>query len=268
MLDVCSGTIIATSLWHRDLSATLSQLSGFSLGPSRFSVFAAASALALPLLFGIFRISRSLGVVLAMAALPAPPGDQVDLAAAPRRLLTLTLQLSCILAVSIPIVAISAPFLLSFQGIAALVLFLLVASVFFWRSAANLNEHVRAGAAAIAELLKSSAVAPPKQGETMDALLPGMGAPTPVVLGAGAAAIGRTLGQLNLRGLTGATVLAIRRADRALVIPAATEVLCEGDVLALAGTREAIESARALLDGQPAPRPSTKPTSAPYSSEA
>ena len=52
---------------------------------------------------------------------------------------------------------------------------------------------------------------------------------------------------LNLRGITGATVLAITRADEGSLVPTATEKLRPGDVLALAGTREAVEAARRLL---------------------
>ena len=57
-------------------------------------------------------------------------------------------------------------------------------------------------------------------------------------------AVGRTLAELNLRGLTGATVLAIQRGDAGLLVPTAREVLAAGDVLALAGTQEAVEAAR------------------------
>ena len=66
-------------------------------------------------------------------------------------------------------------------------------------------------------------------------------------LDSGSAAIGRTLAQLNLRGRTGATVLAITRSQGGVIIPNATERLQAGDVLALAGTRDAIDAARAAV---------------------
>ena len=59
-------------------------------------------------------------------------------------------------------------------------------------------------------------------------------------------AVGRSLAELNLRGATGATVLAILR-NQGMLVPTAREVLEEGDVLALAGTHEAISSATTLL---------------------
>jgi CPA2 family monovalent cation:H+ antiporter-2 len=60
-------------------------------------------------------------------------------------------------------------------------------------------------------------------------------------------AIGRSLAQLELRGTTGATVLAIQRGDEGLVVPGAHEPLRAGDVLAVAGSSEAVSAARSLL---------------------
>jgi CPA2 family monovalent cation:H+ antiporter-2 len=88
-------------------------------------------------------------------------------------------------------------------------------------------------------------------------VLPGLGAPEPARLAAGSAAIGRTLRELDLRGVTGATVLAITRPAGGGFeprLPTGREVLVAGDVLALAGTSEAVEAARALLATEgPAP---------------
>ncbi len=52
---------------------------------------------------------------------------------------------------------------------------------------------------------------------------------------------------MNLRGRTGATVLAITRTHGGVLVPTADERLRAGDVLAVAGTHEAIEAARAAL---------------------
>lgn len=60
-------------------------------------------------------------------------------------------------------------------------------------------------------------------------------------------AVGQSLAGLNLRGVTGATVLAITRGQEGLLIPTAKEALQAGDVLALAGSHDAIDAARALL---------------------
>jgi CPA2 family monovalent cation:H+ antiporter-2 len=75
----------------------------------------------------------------------------------------------------------------------------------------------------------------------------GLGSPVSLQLAGGSPAIGKTLAELNLRGLTGATVLAIRRGDDAVLVPSGHERLMIGDRLAVAGTREAVEAARNLL---------------------
>ncbi len=59
--------------------------------------------------------------------------------------------------------------------------------------------------------------------------------------------MGKTLAELDLRGVTGATVLTITRVEGSVCIPTAKEVLRTGDVLALAGTDEAVAAARSLL---------------------
>jgi CPA2 family monovalent cation:H+ antiporter-2 len=78
-------------------------------------------------------------------------------------------------------------------------------------------------------------------------LLRGLGEPVAFRLQAGSGAVGRTLADLNLRGQTGATVLAITRGDGGVIIPTAHELLHAGDVLALAGTHDALEQASQLL---------------------
>ncbi|MGH7287286.1 MAG: cation:proton antiporter regulatory subunit, partial [Myxococcota bacterium] len=84
----------------------------------------------------------------------------------------------------------------------------------------------------------------------VDALLPGLGHLVPISLSDSSPAVGRTLAELDLRSLTGATVLAIRRGDAGLTAPGASAVLRPGDVLALTGTEEAIEAAGAILLGE------------------
>jgi CPA2 family monovalent cation:H+ antiporter-2 len=73
-----------------------------------------------------------------------------------------------------------------------------------------------------------------------------MGRPVPASLAADSAAVGRTLAQLDLRGLTGATVLALHRAG-GTTIPSADDVLRAGDVLVLAGTADAVAAAGHLM---------------------
>jgi CPA2 family monovalent cation:H+ antiporter-2 len=84
----------------------------------------------------------------------------------------------------------------------------------------------------------------------VESLLHGLGTPVAVPMPPDSPAVARTLSQLNLRGRTGATVLAISRGQAAIVTPTASETLQANDVLAMAGTAEALEAAKALLDGR------------------
>jgi len=125
-----------------------------------------------------------------------------------------------------------------------------------WRATANLQDHVRAGSELIVEALarQSRAQAEPEL-EEVRALLPGIAGLTPLRLPPGSAAVGRSLRELDMRAQTGATVLAIHRGEGGTVLPSAEEVLRAGDVLALAGSGEAIAAAAEILArGAAAPR--------------
>ncbi|MCB9680652.1 MAG: cation:proton antiporter [Alphaproteobacteria bacterium] len=87
-----------------------------------------------------------------------------------------------------------------------------------------------------------------------DTLLADLGHVT-VALDPGGPAVGRTLAELNLRCLSGASVIAIRRGPDGLVLPTGHERLLADDVLALAGSPEAIARARSVLSGAPEPTP-------------
>jgi CPA2 family monovalent cation:H+ antiporter-2 len=111
---------------------------------------------------------------------------------------------------------------------------------------------MRAGAQMMAE-----ALGPRHRGaeaatlEQVQHLLPGLGTLVPVRVAAGSEAAGITLAELNLRGRTGATAIALARGgDDTMVFPTAKTQLREGDLLALSGSHEAIEQATRLLTGR------------------
>jgi CPA2 family monovalent cation:H+ antiporter-2 len=211
-----------------------------------------AVLLAAPFFLGVIRVGRKLGLTLAEVVLPAGGENRVDFAAAPRRLFTVTLELVIVIMVGAPLLALTRPFLPGAQGGALILLFIAVLGVAFWRSATNLQGHVRAGAEVIVDVLARQSqgrgsVAREDNLKQVEQLLPGLGALTAVRLETSSPAVGRTLAELNLRALTGASVLAITREAGNVVAPAAGETLRAGDVLALTGTQEAIEAARTLL---------------------
>jgi CPA2 family monovalent cation:H+ antiporter-2 len=210
---------------------------------------AGAGLLCLPFAIGLIRVARVLGFELALRAFPAAQREQVDLAAAPRRLLVVTLQLAILVLVGAPLVAMTQPFLPPLRGAIVLLLVLLALAVPFWRSASNLQGHTRAAAQVIAESLslQTRKGRAEIEADALERVLVGLGSPVSIELAADSPAAGKTLAQIKLRGLTGATVLAIQRGDESVVVPSGHERLHAGDVLAIAGTHEAVNSAKRLL---------------------
>jgi CPA2 family monovalent cation:H+ antiporter-2 len=124
----------------------------------------------------------------------------------------------------------------------------------------NLQGHAQAGAEMIVAALKPQVMndqvdALTKTMEHVATMLPGLGAPEVVRIAVNSPAVDKSLADLNIRGLTGATVLAITRSQSTLEneaalqvgVPSGSQRLQVGDVLALAGTHEAIAAARLLL---------------------
>jgi CPA2 family monovalent cation:H+ antiporter-2 len=243
--------VIALALFGRGLQERLAN-AGASPALARAIVLAGGLALAAPLVLGLMRVARRIGVTLASAALPSAGSGQLDLSIAPRRALGVALQLATVLLVALPLLALLQPFLSPAASALGLALVIGALVVTFWRSTADLQGHVRAGATAILEALATQARGRPSGGAATLAhvgqLLPGLGEPEAFQLPPYSAAVGRTLSALDLRGLTGATVLAITRGPREIVLPTAGEVLAAGDLIALAGTREAVSAAKELLD--------------------
>jgi CPA2 family monovalent cation:H+ antiporter-2 len=155
--------------------------------------------------------------------------------------------------VTVVILAFAQPFLPSYAGPVLFLGLLAAFGVALWRSASDLDSHVRAGSEAVVDALRGYAL-PEPTGEfraitKVQDLMPGLGATVAVQLTAASRGVGRSLAELDLRGRTGATVLAIRRDGAPIPSPGAAERLREGDVLALTGTADALDAARTALVG-------------------
>jgi CPA2 family monovalent cation:H+ antiporter-2 len=242
--------VIGAALVREEAAALLAELTGLAKSTASSVFIGGAALLCLPFLLGIVGLARSLGRALAERAFPARAANELDLAAAPRRTLRLSLELAIVLLVALPLLAITQPFLGGFAAALAAAS-LAAVGISFWRSATSLAVHVRAGAQMIAEALATQSSRGSRETEraldTVEGLVPGLGELVPHQVEPSSGAVGRTLAELDLRGQTGATVLAIQRGTRSVSFPAAREVLQAGDVLALAGTEEAVAAAKGLL---------------------
>ncbi|TMB24527.1 MAG: potassium transporter [Deltaproteobacteria bacterium] len=226
------------------------------LGARAAEMIALATAIALttPFLAGSVRLVGALALALATQALPAGAPGKVDLAAAPRRALVVALQLAAAVALGLPLFAVARAFLPLAPTLALFAAAFVFLGIRLWLSVTQLQGHVRAGAQVLAAAFSQARGTPAAGSGAVEAeigqVLPGLGSPVRFTLSQGSPAVGRTLASLNLRGATGATVLAIARAGEEVLVPTGHEVLRVDDVLALAGTGEAVEAARALLSGR------------------
>jgi CPA2 family monovalent cation:H+ antiporter-2 len=235
------------------LSEILGNMTGIPASRLRFAVVLITGLITVPLIYGLITSARALGNHLARRAFADPQKGKVDLADAPRRALVILVQLAVVLAVGIPVVAITQPFLPPHQGGLVLTLVTLVLLVTLWRNAANLQGHARAGAQIIASALAHQMASIDESSddtkllEDVNAVLPGLGEPVAIRVVPQSIAVGKSLAQLNLRGATGATVLAIRRGTQQIPTPLGREVIFAGDVVAVAGSRDALAVARAIF---------------------
>jgi len=248
LLDAAGVTaaIIGTSVAYRRLPGWVGDAAAAAPGV-RFALLGAGALLALPFAFGLVRTIRRLALTLAESAIPKP-AKGVDQGLAPRRALTTSLQIALVFAVGVPLTALTLPFVPPFGVLGVIAAYLVVLCVAFWRTATDLEKHSRAGAELVVHMLG-------KQGHTGDTgmfevvreLLPGLGTIVPIEVATGSEAAGKTLGELNLRGRTGASVVALSRGDQRDPAPIASTRVEAGDLLALSGSGSAIGLAAALL---------------------
>ena len=244
-----AALVIGTALALDPLVAWLGRALGLAAAPARVAVIAAAALLALPFCLGLVRLTSRLAGAIADAAVPLDAG--LDRGRPPRRVLTAAIRFAGLLLAGAPIVALTQPFLPGHLGALVLLGVLGVLGAAVWRGAAELHGHVRAGAHVLIEAL-TTGVAPAAGAPPIDQvhqLLPGIGEPIAFTVPANSPAIGRSLADLDVRGATGATILAITRRDGAIALPGAEAVLAAGDHVAIAGSAEARAAAVALLGG-------------------
>ena len=234
------------------------------VGPTvaRVALIAATLALLFPFVLGAVRMARALAAALAAEALPGPADARtLDLAAAPRRALVVTLQIAILLVrrrsaggrhAAVPAAVRGAGDPAALAGVAG--------------GGALAQRHEPGGARAGGRAGLPGGTSPRRAARSRAARhaieggeprpeLPGLGNAEAIRLEPGSAAVGRTLRELDLRGLTGATVIAIDRRPADVIYPTAEETLRAGDTLVVTGAAAAVAAARELLRQGGAPPP-------------
>ncbi len=244
LIGIVITTAASTHQWLPSLEATFHIPTAWG----KILLMAVGFAFAVPFFLGVMNCAKNLGGLIATRSIPKADEGHVDLGHAPRRVLTLTLQLAIVFAVGLPLLAVTQPFLPFGYSPFLLVTIVIILGIIFWRSAVDLQGHVQAGAQMVAEALSSHA---PKNQEVfleqISAVVPGIGAPTSTTIDPESLAVGKTLAELNLRSQTGCSVIAITRNGERILMPAGRQAVQAGDVLVLVGTQEAVAQAKALL---------------------
>ncbi|MGH7658421.1 MAG: cation:proton antiporter, partial [Gemmatimonadales bacterium] len=244
---VLAAIIVGTSLLIPYLLPKLEPL-GIDARLGRWALAALGATVAFPFCYGMVRAARRLALAMAAQAFPVVKAGAVDLGNAPRRALVITLEIAIILVVGIPLVAVTLPFVPNYSGPVFLIVILALVGIAFWRSATDLQGHVRATSDLVVEALARQGSGPDGNLlERVQEMLPGIGTLFPVALTLESPAVASSLAELNLRGRTGATVVALCRGDQRIVFPEAPTRLQAGDLLALTGSHDAIATARAIL---------------------
>jgi CPA2 family monovalent cation:H+ antiporter-2 len=230
----------------------LDTLAWLNVHGARAVVLIAGAVLSAPLVYYLVRTTHLLGMALAVRALPTPEERKIDMARAPRRALEVTLQFGLLFAVVALLVAVTQPFAPRIPGVAVIVAAGLVLVLAIWRSAKNLHGHAIAGAeviaAALAKRMSDGSTTPSHDAMTrMQAMLPGLGEPVALTVDGGSTAAGRTLADLDMRGVTGATVLAILHGEERIASPRGESRLDAGDTIAVAGTQSAVDAVREMV---------------------
>jgi CPA2 family monovalent cation:H+ antiporter-2 len=250
------GIVIGVAVSLPSLEKLLDERFGIAPHFIELIVAIVATVAIVPFAFGVFRCVRRLGELLATHVLPSRAG--LDLAHAPRRAMLAALQFGLLLLVAVPVLAVTQPFVPALPSAGVLLLVLALAFWALWKSATNLEGHVRAGAAVVLEVLASQSREARPSLESIHDLLPGLGPLTPVRLTASDAAVGRTVAEVNLHGHSGATILCISRGREGTVAPTPDKTFEAGDVLTLTGTAQAIATAREVLAGRTPDAPSPR----------
>ena len=255
------GILAAASTWRDEISVRLAALTGLSTAAARNALLAAAVVLSGVFCYALFRGTRRLVLTMVAKAMPQAEPGKADLAAAPRRAMILTLETGIVLLVGLPLLAVFQPFLPGLPSAALFLGILLLLGTFFWRGAANLEGHVKAVSQVIVESLakqskEKSAAEDDKTLRRLRKIFPGMGHIASLRVEPGCHCAGKPMGELDVGSLTGAKVLVVIRGEGDSFLPTGKDILREGDVLALAGTPEAVEAAKGILVAGPDARSS------------
>jgi CPA2 family monovalent cation:H+ antiporter-2 len=229
--------------------ANMERLSYFSAGlyVDAFALLLCAAPVA-----GLYFGARRLATALAFRAFPLLPDSNT----APVQALIELLDVTLLLVVAMPLLAIVQPFMGAVEGMGIVVISTVLMAIVVTRNALRMQGQLSAAARMITAALGTSraaaGVTASAEGHAYE--VPGIGSLTPVTVRPETAAVGRRLREIDLHTQAGAVVVAIGRGGADVIVPTGEEVLREGDVLEIAGSSDAVAMAIGLLNASANPR--------------
>ncbi|HKN01652.1 MAG TPA: cation:proton antiporter [Candidatus Binataceae bacterium] len=188
----------------------------------------------------IYFASRRLATALASRAFADLPPRGAPAVSA----LIELLQITIMLVAAVPLLAIVQPFMQPVEGIGIVIITAVLMVVVLTRNARHMQGQIRNATRLIAAALRSAPIG--AAGE-QSYEVHGIGTITPVPLRPDSEGVGKSLAELDLHTISGAVVVAIGRGDSEVVVPTGGEILRPGDILELAGSRDAVATAKRLL---------------------
>lgn len=204
----------------------------------RSAVWLLAMVLTLPLLVASWRKFEAAGLTIAELSIP-PPADKPMI----RQAVVLhTVKMAGGILLLIFVLLLNATLLPSWPMVVLLAVVVLIAAIFFYRTSVRIYAKVQ-------YTLHDTFAQPPDEEERSvpgllrEAHMESVSIPATIL------SAPRTIGDLQLRSITGASIVGIERAGQSLINPEPDQVLQVGDLVLLIGTPAQLQAARDVLTG-------------------
>jgi CPA2 family monovalent cation:H+ antiporter-2 len=219
-------------------------LKGLGVGEEglKAMLWLAAMVLSLPLLIATFRKLQALGLLVAETKVtPAAAGERT---AAIRAIVAQIVPIAGTVALGLFILVLSSALLPSLNVLLVLLVIVACTTWLHWRSFIRI--YSRAQVALEETFAQPPATHPHDAPAALQSLLREADLETVTITGDSPAA-GKLIHELELRTRTGASIVGIERNGANLINPSADEELRSGDQVLLLGTRDQLDSAKAVL---------------------
>ncbi len=221
-------------------------LEGLGLGPEglKAGLWLVAMVVSLPLLIATFRKLQALGLLLAETRVTeSAAGERTGPI---RAVVAQAVPLAGTVAMGLFVLVLSSALLPTLEVLVVLLAIVALVAWLLWRSFIRIYSKAQLALQQTFDQAPDPRPQPHGAARALPSLLREADLET-VALAADSPAVGRLIRELELRTLTGASIVGIERADGNLINPGADEELRGGDQVLLLGTRAQLDSAKIAL---------------------